>query len=155
MGLMPSALGMKRIRDVTVDLGRDVTCARVSSSTWPLERWFLQLRGEQWLISACPSSGGFYHQSAAVQPEGQVLHLGPDFLSVKADGVLLAHALGDEEAGANQADHETVQEPAQELGQDLRAVRELTGWDPTCEVGKVSQFNPNTRGNSLWLMQQL
>lgn len=101
------------------------------------------------------SSGGFYRQSAAVQPEGQVLHLGPDFLSVEADGVLLAHALGDEEAGANQADHETVQEPAQELGQDLRAVRQLTGWYPACEVGKVSQFNPNTKGNCLQIMRQL
>lgn len=57
-----------------------------------------------------------------MQPEGQVLHLGPDFLSVEADGVLLAHALGDKEAGANQAHHETIQKPAQELGQDLCAV---------------------------------
>lgn len=32
IGLMPSALGMKRIRAVTVDLGRDAACAGLSSS---------------------------------------------------------------------------------------------------------------------------
>lgn len=32
IGLMPSALGMKRIRPVTVDLGRDATWAGLSSS---------------------------------------------------------------------------------------------------------------------------
>lgn len=75
-----------------------------------------------------------------MQPEGQILQLGPNFLSVEADSVFLSHALCDEEAGANQADHETVQEPTQELGQDLGAVRELAGWAPACEGGNVSQF---------------
>lgn len=81
-----------------------------------------------------------------MQPEGQILQLGPHFLSVEANGVFLSRALCGEEAGANQANHETVQEPAHELGQDLGAVRELAGWAPACEEGKVSQFKPNGRG---------
>lgn len=84
-----------------------------------------------------------------MQPEGQILKLGPNFLSVEADGIFLSNALCDEEAGVNQADHKTAQEPAQELGQDLGAVRELAGWTPACEEGKISQFKPKRHREAL------
>lgn len=41
MGLMPSVLGMKRRRDMTVDLGRVATWSGVNSTIWPLEMWLL------------------------------------------------------------------------------------------------------------------
>lgn len=55
-------------------------------------------------------------------PECQVLHFCPDFLSIEPDSILLAQALSDIETGSNQADHIAVQEPAQELTQDLCTV---------------------------------
>lgn len=80
------------------------------------------------------------------------MQLGPNFLSVEAHAVFLADALRDEEAGVNKADHQTVQEPAEEPGQDLGAVRELAGWAPACE--EIKGLTNQTRRKRQQIMRQ-
>lgn len=58
----------------------------------------------------------------ACAPEGQVLQLCPDFLSVEPNIILLPHALSDIETGSNQANNIAIQKPSQELTQDLCTV---------------------------------
>ena len=110
MGLMPSVLGMKRSREVTVVLWRDATCAGVNSSIWPLHWWVLRTRSHlECVFRVC------FMCVCVSLPESQLLEPGPDLLSVKPQSILVSHTLCDIEAGPDQTQHIAVQQPGQEL----------------------------------------
>lgn len=134
IGLIPSVLGMKRRREMTVALGRDEISAGVSSTIWPLEMWPLNKKKMVGLLVSydCRNMGLCRCVSLCI-PEGQLLQFGPDFLSVEPKGVLLAHALSDIETGSHKAYDIAIQKPGQELTQDLCPVWELTGRKPACK----------------------
>lgn len=95
----------------------------------------------------CIPNSGVNREPPQYILESQVLKFGPDFLPVEPDGVLLPHALRGIETSADETHDKAVQQPGQELTQDLRPVRKLAGWDSACKQDEPIQNIRNTNCN--------